>query len=159
MRSSPTLRAAGSADLDSVRELFREYEAWLGVDLCFQGFEQELAGLPGRYAPPSGRLLLAELDGRPVGVVALRALEPDVCEMKRLFVREAARGHGLGRTLAERLIAEARAEGYRCMRLDTLPGRMAEAGRLYESLGFHEVAPYYPSPLSGTRYLELDLSR
>jgi len=157
VRPTPTLRAARAADLEDVRALFREYEAWLGVDLCFQGFEQELADLPGRYAPPSGRLILAELDGEAVGVVALRELEPGVCEMKRLFVRELARGHGLGRELAERLITEARAQGYRCMRLDTLPGRMAAAGGLYESLGFRDVAPYYASPLSSTRYLELEL--
>jgi GNAT superfamily N-acetyltransferase len=152
------LRAAGMDDLDQVRALFREYEAWLAHDLCFQGFSTELATLPGRYAPPSGRLILAELDGALVGCVGLRALSPEVCEMKRLYVREAGRGHGVGRALAERCLEGARAVGYRAMRLDTLRiERMAPANRLYDSLGFRDIAAYYENPLPDVRYMELPL--
>ncbi len=158
MNAALTLRPAHDADLDDVRELFREYEGWLQADLCFQGFEQELVALPGRYAPPAGRLLLAELDGRLAGVIALRAIGDGVCEMKRLYVRDFARGHGVGRALAGRLVAEAKAAGYRAMRLDTLPDRMVPANTLYESLGFRDIPAYYPNPLPGVRYLELDLS-
>lgn len=157
MHTAPMLRDATAADLDEVRALFREYEAWLDHDLCFQGFEAELAALPGKYAPPSGRLLLAELDGRLAGVVALRAFAPDAGEMKRLFVRDFARGHGLGRALTERLVAEARAIGYACVRLDTLPDRMPAANALYDAMGFREIPAYYSNPLPGVRYLELPL--
>lgn len=140
----------------AVRTLFREYEGFLNVDLCFQGFEDELAGLPGKYAPPEGALLLA-LEGADVcGCVALRKLEPGVCEMKRLFVRPKYRGLGLGQALAEAIIAQAKAKGYAAMRLDTL-ARLAEAIRLYEQLGFREITPYYHNPLPGVSYWELDL--
>ncbi len=144
------------ADAEEARGLFREYEAALGVDLGFQGFDRELAGLPGAYARPEGRLLVARLDGRTVGCVAMRPLAPGTCEMKRLFVRPDARGHGVGRALAAAVIDAAREEGYERMRLDTLP-QMAEAHPLYESLGFREIEPYYDSPVSGTRFLELTL--
>jgi ribosomal protein S18 acetylase RimI-like enzyme len=145
--------AVASAEIERVRALFREYEQSLGVDLCFQGFAQELASLPGAYAPPRGRLLLA-LDGaEPVGCVALRPLGDDVCEMKRLYLRPTLRGRGAGRQLAERIIAEARAIGYRAMRLDTLPA-MKDAIAMYERLGFRPIAPYYANPVPGTRYLE-----
>jgi ribosomal protein S18 acetylase RimI-like enzyme len=145
--------AANTQDLDVARELFREYEQSLGVDLGFQGFAAEVDGLPGAYAPPRGRLLIARDDGRPVGCVALRPLGDDVCEMKRLYLRPGLRGRGVGRMLAERVMDEARAIGYRVMRLDTLPS-MADAFALYERLGFVPIAPYYPNPVPGTRYME-----
>jgi ribosomal protein S18 acetylase RimI-like enzyme len=148
--------AVDPRDVDRVRALFREYEQSLGVDLCFQGFEQELATLPGAYAPPRGRLLLA-LDGDDAaGCVALRPLGVDVCEMKRLYLRSSLRGRGAGRMLAERIMDEARAIGYRTMRLDTLP-MMKDAIALYERLGFRTIAPYYANPVPGALFLERSL--
>ena len=157
-----TIRDARASDMDEVRALFREYVAWLGVDLCFQSFDDELATLPGRYARARrGRLFVAESGGAIVGVIGLRDLGDlgdSVCEMKRLFVREQGRGHGVGRALAERLLADARAEGYRAMRLDTLPTNMLAANALYESLGFRDIPPYYANPVPGVRYLECELA-
>jgi GNAT superfamily N-acetyltransferase len=138
------------------RELFQEYAAWLGVDLCFQGFDAELANLPGAYAFPRGRLLLAMKGEVAAGCVALRSLDETACEMKRLFVRPAFRGNGLGRRLAERVVEEARGIGYSIMRLDTLP-RMDAAVRLYESLGFQRCAAYYNTPLRDTLFMQLPL--
>lgn len=144
--------------LDEVRALVHEYVAWLGIDLSFQGFAEEMAGLPGAYAPPRGRVLLARAGGAAAGCVALRPLdEPGACEMKRMWVRPAFRGHGVGRALAERVVAEARAVGYRCMRLDTLAS-MAEANALYERLGFRDIPAYRFNPHPQARYLELDLT-
>lgn len=161
MNDALTIRDARPDEMDGVRVLFREYEAWLDHDLCFQSFEQELATLPGAYAPPAGRLLLAEVGGETAGVIALRpfAAEDGVCEMKRLWVRPAFQGHGAGRALTTRLIAEARAIGYRAMRLDTLPGPMKPANALYESLGFRDIPAYYANPLADVRYMERDLAR
>jgi ribosomal protein S18 acetylase RimI-like enzyme len=142
----------------TVRCLFEEYATSLGIDLCFQGFEKELAGLPGGYAPPQGRLLLALQDGQTAGCIALRPLEPGTCEMKRLYVRPAFRTHGIGRLLVDRVIQEARQAGYRHMRLDTLPSMVA-ALALYRRLGFREIAPYYENPVEGAVFLELQLDR
>jgi len=136
--------------------LFREYERFLGVDLCFQDFEAELAGLPGKYAPPGGALLLAVEGHRTAGCVAVRALAENVCEMKRLFVRPAYRGSGLGRKLAEAVMREAGRLGYGIMRLDTLETLTAAMG-LYESLGFRRTSAYYPNPLQQVVYLEKPL--
>ena len=152
-----SIEHAGPQHLDTVRMLFREYEAMLGEDLCFQGFEEELAGLPGKYAPPSGRLLMALEDGEAAGCVAVRRLDEHTCEMKRLFVRPAFRGVKLGRQLAVRSIEEARAAGYSSMLLDTLD-RLTAARALYRSLGFEEVAPYYRNPLPGVVYMKLSLA-
>lgn len=143
--------------LHLARELFQEYADTLDVDLGFQGFAEELAGLPGDYAPPAGRLLLGFDGDRPAGCVALRALESPVCEMKRLYVRPDFRSAGWGRGLAQRVVDEARAAGYRRMRLDTLPG-MAGAQALYRAMGFRPIPAYRHNPVPGTLFLELDLT-
>ena len=150
--------ALTASDFDVARTLFREYQQWLDVDLCFQGFEEELATLPGRYAPPGGRLLLAWDGADAAGCAALRPLEEGICEMKRLFVRPGYRGCGLGRLLAARIVNEATAAGYAAMRLDTLDS-LVGAMRLYESLGFERRGPYYANPLPGVVYWERALSR
>jgi putative acetyltransferase len=144
------------------RELFLEYAQSLSFSLCFQNFDKELAELPGDYAPPHGRLLLVEYDGNLAGCVALHKLdsqigEMQICEMKRLYLRLAFRGKGLGRALAQRIIAEARQIGYRKMRLDTVEPVMKDAVAMYYKLGFREVAPYRPNPIAGAMYMELDL--
>ena len=148
--------------LAAVCVLFREYAEGLGVDLCFQNFEEELAALPGPYAEPGGALLVALVDGQPAGCVGLRAL-PDAdyanaCEMKRLFVRRAFRRFGLGRLLAQQLLDMATRAGYSCVLLDTLDDMEAARG-LYSSLGFEEIPPYYFNPLPGAHYLKVDLDQ
>jgi carbonic anhydrase len=151
------IRAQSAADIEHVRELFKEYEAWLEIDLCFQGFEKELAELPGAYAPPNGRLLLACDNGRLAGCVALRKIGDGVCEMKRLFVRREFQRKGLGRHLVNAIVSEAKQIGYQRMRLDTLPPKMTTAIALYRSLGFREIEPYYDNPVPGAKFMELDL--
>jgi ribosomal protein S18 acetylase RimI-like enzyme len=153
----PTLTPARFPEqLDAVRGILREYAASLDFELCFQSFEEELAGLPGNYAPPGGAFLVA-LDGPGIaGIVALRPLDGAICEMKRLYTRPAYRGTGLGRQLAGAIVAEARHLGYSAMRLDTVP-QMAAAIGLYESLGFRDIPAYCENPISGARYLELRL--
>lgn len=151
------VEAHGPSHLPAVRELFREYAASLPFSLCFQGFERELETLPGRYAPPSGRLLLAFDGERATGCVAVREIGPgSICEMKRLYVRPAARRTGLGRLLASRIIDEARAIGYERMRLDTSHDMIA-AQTLYESLGFRRIERYNDDPIDGTIWMELRL--
>ncbi len=140
------------------RELFAEYAASIGVDLCFQNFDRELAGLPGDYTRPLGGLMLAFYAGAPVGCVAFRHLEPGVAEMKRLYVRPSGRGSGLGKQLVERVVADARRAGYDRVRLDTLPAMEAAVG-LYLGMGFRDIAPYRHNPVPGARFLELDLRR
>ena len=151
------VQAQKSEDIQNARELFREYEAWIGISLCFQNFENEVASLPGDYQPPNGRLLLAIEAEELAGCIALRKLSLDTCEMKRLFVRPEARGQGLGRKLVEEIIGEARDIGYQRMRLDTLPGRMDTAIALYRSVGFREIPPYYDNPVPGATFMELAL--
>jgi putative acetyltransferase len=148
--------AIAPEQIAAARQLFEEYEASLGIELTFQGFQQEVADLPGAYVPPAGRLFLATSGTEPAGCVALRSLGAGICEMKRLYVRPNARGARLGRRLAETVIREARAIGYASMRLDTLPS-MKEAFALYQTLGFREIAPYYATPIVGTRFMELPL--
>jgi len=145
------------ADIDEVRAIFREYEQWVGLNLCFQSFEEELAALPGFYAPPDGRLYLAWINGEAVGCIGMRKLEAGVCEMKRLYLREAARGLGVGRAVSDKGITEAREIGYLRMRLDTDPPKMEKAVRLYESYGFHEIPPYYDNPYGKTLFMEKPL--
>ena len=151
------IQAQSGDDIAQARELFKEYAAWLEIDLCFQNFDNELAELPGDYAPPEGRLLLALEDDQAAGCIALRKIGDAICEMKRLFVRPAFRGRGLGRQLVEAVIAEARQIGYERMRLDTLPPKMHEAIALYRSLGFKEIEPYYQNPVPGAKFMELSL--
>jgi putative acetyltransferase len=151
------LEAESPARIAQARELFLEYAQSLGFDLCFQNFDQELAGLPGDYAPPGGRLLLAECEGQLAACVALHKLDSGICEMKRLYLRPEFRGRGLGRVLAERIISEARQIGYGRMRLDTVEPGMKDAVAMYGKLGFKEIAPYRPNPIAGAMYMELQL--
>jgi putative acetyltransferase len=159
MTAGPIIRIVTSAEeMEPLRVLFREYAASLGFDLGFQNFEQELAELPGPYAPPSGCLLLATVGDEPAGGVALKKLADGVCEMKRLYVRSRQRGTGLGRTLAEQVIREARRLGYRSIRLDTVPSVMGSAVALYRSLGFRDIPAYCFNPIPGALFMELRLS-
>ena len=155
--STNIIQSHSAEDITHARELFREYEAWLEVDLCFQSFEKELAELPGKYAPPDGRLLLARINGQLAGCAALRKIEHGICEIKRLFLRPQFRGQGLGRQLAEAIIRQAKQIGFERMRLDTLPPKMNDAIALYRSLGFKEIGPYYNNPVPGAKFMELDL--
>ena len=145
--------------LEKIRDLFVAYAKSLNFSLCFQGFDKELAELPGLYASPRGRLMLCEVDGQPAGCVALKPLSSTVCEMKRLFVRPEFRGKQIGVQLARRIIHEAHDIGYEAMRLDTLRGPMGAAIAIYKSLGFREIAPYYHNPIADAVYMELLLKR
>jgi GNAT superfamily N-acetyltransferase len=151
------IQAETAEQLNKVRALWGEYAEWLGVDLCFQDFEKELAELPGKYAAPDGRLLLAMLEEQVTGCVALRRLDAEACEMKRLYVRPTFRGQRLGKTLIEAIIAEACSIGYKQMRLDTLPPKMLEAATIYRLFGFREIDAYYFNPVAGAVFMELDL--
>jgi len=150
-------QAETDEQIAEAKALFREYESWFGMDLCFQGFEAELAALPGKYAMPDGRLYLAYVDDTLAGCIALRKLYDDICEMKRLFVRDGFRGAKVGVSLIERVIAEAQEIGYSKMRLDTYPPKMGKAVSLYLSHGFVQIPPYYNNPHPDVLYLELAL--
>lgn len=150
-----TLQVTSPAQVAQARALFVEYAQSLGFSLCFQNFEKELADLPGDYAPPEGRLLLAEYEGNLAGCVALHKLADGTCEMKRLYLRRQFRGKGLGHSLADRIIAEARAIGYQRMRLDTVEPVMKDAVAMYRKMGFREIAPYRANPIEGALYMEL----
>ena len=145
------------AQIAQARELFLEYEKALGISLCFQNFDQELAKLPGDYAPPSGLLLLGHFEGQLAGCVALHSLEPGICEMKRLYLRPAFRGKGLGRIMVDTIVSEARRMGYHRLRLDTIEPLMKDAVRTYRKMGFREIAPYCANPCEGALYMELVL--
>lgn len=151
------VQAKSLPQIAQARELFLEYAQSLGFSLCFQNFDQELAELPGDYAPPAGRLLLAEFNAQLAGCVALHKLDSAICEMKRLYLRPQFRGQGLGRLLAEKIIAEARLIGYERMRLDTVEPVMKDAVAMYRRFGFKDIAPYCPNPNPGVLYLELQL--
>jgi putative acetyltransferase len=150
-------QAESAQQLSAIRELFLEYAQSLGFSLCFQNFDKELAGLPGDYAPPEGRLLLAMHKDTPAGCVALHKLDHEIGEMKRLYVRPKFRGKGLGRALAERIIADARQTGCKRLRLDTVEPRMQAAVAMYRQLGFREIAPYRENPIEGALYMELKI--
>lgn len=151
--SGPVLREATAGDVPVVRELFLEYAAWLQVDLCFQGFDRELASLPGAYARPDGRLFLAVDGERAAGCIALRRFDADAGEVKRLYVRPAYRGHGLGDRLAAAVVAAAREVGYARLLLDTL-AHMKTAQAVYARAGFRTTGAYYHNPLPGAVYME-----
>ena len=149
--------AESAAQLDAIRELLLEYWQNRKLELFVFNFEQELAGLPGAYAPPDGRLFLAQWENKPAGCVALRKLESGICEMKRLYLSPKFRGKGVGKILAEFIINEARKIGYQKMRLDTIQANMQEAIVLYRQLGFNEIAPYRVNPLPIVIFMELVL--
>ncbi len=152
------IQAETPSQVAEARRLFIEYSEHLGLDLCFQNFEKELSELPGRYAPPEGRLFLAVIDESIAGCIGLRKIGDDrTCEMKRLYVRPEFRGLGIGRAMASKLIEEARIAGYERMRLDTLPAQMSEAIKMYRLLGFREIEPYYHNPVKGAMFMELTL--
>jgi len=151
------IQVQSAEEIRLARELFEEYAAGLGINLCFQNFDNELATLPGAYVPPTGRLFLAVAGNDTAGCVALRKIADDVGEMKRLYVRPEFRGTGLGHTLTEAIIVAAREIGYRRMRLDTLPGRMDRAIAMYRSVGFKEIGPYYSNPVESALFMELEL--
>ncbi len=149
--------AATENEMEEARHIFQEYQNWLGFDLCFQNFDAELKGLPGRYAPPDGRLYLLYIAGEVQGCIGLRRFDGSRCEMKRLYIRPAARGSGFGSRLVEKIIADAREIGYFSMLLDTYPPKMGEAAKIYGSHGFLAIPPYYHNPYDGVVFMELVL--
>jgi ribosomal protein S18 acetylase RimI-like enzyme len=151
------VKVTSKQQLKVAADLFREYQTFLDVDLCFQGFEQELATLPGKYSEPGGAIYLAQKDDEIIGCVAVRPIKDDICEMKRLYVRDGFRGLSAGRQLAEKIISKAKQLGYKRMQLDTLE-RLESALALYKKLGFVEIHPYYENPLDEVVYWELDLT-
>jgi putative acetyltransferase len=151
------IQATNPEEIALARQLFEEYASWLEISLCFQNFDRELEGLPGDYAAPHGRLLLALKDDQLAGCIAVRRLPDRACEMKRLYVRPAFRGRGLGRTLVTAIVEEAKEIGYERMRLDTLPGKMDQALAMYRRFGFKEIPPYYENPIAGATFMELSL--
>jgi len=158
MSDKLTLVHAQTVDeIATARQLFEEYAESLGFSLCFQNFDQELTGLPGKYSPPTGRLLLAYVDSKVAGCIALRKHDSDTSEMKRLFLRPHFRGMGLGKALVVKIIDEAKAIGYKHMCLDTIPGKMDSAIALYEAMGFEDISPYYDNPVAGARFMRKDL--
>lgn len=152
------VQATSQEHISATRELFLEYADSLKIDLCFQGFDKELKGLPGEYAPPQGRLFLFYYDNQLAGCAALRKQDNSIGEMKRLYLKPAFRGKGIGRAIANHIISEARSIGYERLRLDTLP-MMKEAIPLYRSLGFQEIKPYRVNPIVGALYMELQLTQ
>jgi putative acetyltransferase len=157
LRSPEIIQATSPEQIEAARLLFLEYAKSLGFDLCFQNFDHEIKSLPGAYAPPSGRLLLARLENQFAGCIAFRKLENEICEMKRLYVRPTFRGHRLGSVLAQNLIAEARNIGYKKMRLDTVASAMQDAIALYRRIGFKEISPYSSIPIETALWFELAL--
>jgi putative acetyltransferase len=157
VKSLSFTQAISESQVAQARELFLEYAKSLGFSLCFQNFDAELANLPGDYAPPTGRLLLAEYEGQLAGCVALHRLDADTCEMKRLYLRPQFRGKGVGRALVDRIIAESRQIGYTRMRLDTVEPVMKDAVAMYRKIGFKEIAAYCKNPMAGALYMELTL--
>lgn len=151
------IQAVTEQQIAEAKAIFREYETWLGMSLCFQGFEEELAGLPGKYAPPNGRLYLAYSGDEVIGCIAMRKIETGICEMKRLYLREAARGKGVGNQLIELVIGDAKSMGYEKMRLDTYPPKMGKAVDLYRSHGFYEIPRYYDNPNEDVLFMEKSL--
>lgn len=148
------IQAETPEQIEQARKLFREYEAWFEIKLCFQNFDEEVANLPDKYSMPEGRLFLAFSDENLAGCIALRKLEDKICEMKRLFVKNEFRGQKIGVALIEKIIEEAQKIGYEKMRLDTFPPKMSKAVSLYESYGFREIAPYYHNPFGETLFME-----
>lgn len=144
---------------EETKRLFREYEKWLNVSLCFQGFEEEVNSLPGKYSPPEGRLYIVKYDSKYSGCIALRKIEDGICEMKRLFLKEELRGKGIGNTLVTKIINDAKAIGYKTMRLDTIKEKMPKAVEIYTKHGFVETEQYYHNPNPHTLFLELDLTK
>jgi ribosomal protein S18 acetylase RimI-like enzyme len=151
------IQASTKEEIEIIRKLFLEYADWLGFELCFQGFDEELASLPGKYAPPKGRLYLLKENENYAGCIALREIDEGISEMKRLYVKPEYRGRGYGNLMCKKLIEDAKAIGYKKMRLDTIGERMKSAYALYKSFGFYEIEPYNYNPQPGVVYMELEL--